>query len=279
LVLDGSFLISDNFLARQTDAIVLNVGYARGEIARNYYESNDGYFISVSASNPSSSVTIKDNYILNAAETARATVRNMTIDIQQNLSIDGVLLNIESSVGRSKINESSAIYPESVGHGSLVLDHNCVSLNSSLPPAALTSGAYQVVGGSVEYTPIGSSNVETITGPGSIYTSGFSVSLGDWMVFMCLVRKRTTGVICVNTFNNTVAASLGNTEPSFDIGPVGAGQWVFALFYVQASASSGGSMKWRFTASDGEIDVSNTYVYKITAPSAGTPIYYCLPNQ
>jgi len=65
--LGGTFRIADNLLEGQVDNCQLTGGLMHGEYSRNYHEINLGNLLKVSATNPNSSITVQDNYILNCS--------------------------------------------------------------------------------------------------------------------------------------------------------------------------------------------------------------------
>ena len=275
--LSGTYNISDNLMQGQSDTIELGIGLGTGEISRNYFESNTGILINATSTNSSSSLTIKNNRIYSATNTT-VSISGMQLNCEQNFNEDSVLFSPFTVVGKSKINNASTLNPIFLPYGSMTLDYNCVSRFSSLPPATLTGGAYQTVGGSVEVTPIGSVNVEAFTTNSGFYNSGLTIVTGTWVVFQCLVRKRTSANIYIDMWNNAISVQAGSSDNSFTLGAgTAVGDWQYLMIYIKATVDTGASMKWRF-GSNGQIDVTNTYVYQVAAPVAGTPIYYCLPN-
>ena len=275
----GTFRIADNLLEGQSDAIILNGGKIAGEITRNYFELNTGTLMNVFASNPNSYITVRDNYIQNSTS-ATASFRGLLVDCNQNFadasySVDA---SFRSLNGKSRINNSGIMVPDVLTQGILQLDYHCVPMNTSVPPGTLTDGAWYSVGGAPEVTPIGSVDVVSIASTYSSYiTTTTQPSANDWVVLMCLARTRDIAATLEAYAYTNASSTIGQTG-GIALGDVAIGEWVFVLHYIQVTASSAGNMKFRWRTAGGTIDVTQTYVYKVSAPVAGTPLYYCLPN-
>lgn len=277
----GTFRIADNLLEGQSDAIILNGGKIAGEITRNYFELNSGTLMTVIATNPNSYVTVRDNYIQNSTS-GTVSFRGLFVDCNQNFadpsfSVDASFRFLD---GKSIINNSGIMVPDILSQGNLQLDYNCVSRQTSISPAILTDGAWYSVGGTPEVTPIGSVNVVSVTGSGTLTTAITQPDANDWVVFMTLARIHDsvslTATISAYAYTNA-GTPIGNSGP-LSLGNVAVGEWVFLLHYVQVSAGSAGNMRFKWITAGGTIDVTKTYVYKVSAPTANTPLYYCLPN-
>lgn len=276
--LGGTFNISDNLLEGQTDAVVLNGGLCNGTISRNYFEANSGYLFSVTASNPASSVSTHDNYILNSAA-ARVKFENLTVRSTDDYFANQIVLLADQLRGKSLINNSGIIYPEDFSRGIFTLDYNCVSRQTSQPPATLTSGAYVSGGGTSEVTPLGTTDVANVTGNGAWMTPSMSLSTGDALVAMCLVRPFDLGASMYLGLYDNAYNPINNTSPGFVIQQAAIGEWVFLMAWIKATGPSSGNPRIRWVTSGGQLDYTSTYFYKVAAPTNNsTPIFYCLPN-
>jgi hypothetical protein len=278
--LAGTFNISDNILEGQLNAIDLRAGLANGQIRRNYFESNSGYLYRFSASNNFSSLSVGDNYIINSTG-ALVSVFNANYRCDDNYERVGVIAGMTYTDGKSRISNNGTLRASElslVAGGSVFLDYTCVPRNTSVYPGTLTSGTYISTGGSPESTPIGTVDVETVTGNGGLVTPAVSLNSGDWIVLMSLVRLRTAGAVIYATIFDNAGTPIGNSDTSQTIRNAALGEWVFMLQYVKVSASSAGNVKFRYVTSGGSVDVTKTYVYKVAAPGGSSALYYCLPN-
>lgn len=276
---DGTFRICDNIMESNTDSIIVTGGLYAGEVMRNYFEANSGVLASFSATAPKSTVVWKNNFITLSSGTS-VVASDIVFHSPQVMNSYGVKLKLSNTRGKSTINNSSILYPANIERGTVSLDLYSVSLNSALPPAALTDGGYQSVSGSTEKTPIGTASVYTVNGTGTLYTYASNPVSGDWMVFQCLARTRvnTAGGFYIEMLNNAETASIGISNTNYYFNDVGIGDWVYVLIYIQATGNSGGNVKWRYYTDSGtEVDVTSTYVYKVAAPTLTTPLYLTLP--
>lgn len=278
--LAGTFNISDNILEGQANAISLSAGLANGQIRRNYFESNSGYLYRFQATNFNSSIEVGDNYIINSAA-ALVTVVGANYRCDDNYEKVGVIAGVIYSDAKSRIVNAGVLRASElalVDNGTVFLDYNCVSRNTSVYPGTLTSGSYVSTGGTPEVTPIGTVDVETVAGAGGYVAAPVTLNANDWVVAMCLVRTRTQNAIIYATFTDNAGAAIGNSDTSQTVRNAALGEWVFMLVYVKVSASSAGDVKFRWVTSGGSVDVTETYVYKVAAPGGSSPLYYCLPN-
>lgn len=278
--LGGTFNISDNILEGQVNAIQLTAGLAVGEISRNYFESNSGYLMRFVATNPNSQIRIGEQYILNSAG-ALVTVQNAYVECSTNFESAGVIAGFIYTDGKSVINNGGVLRASELpleSGGIAFLDLNCVPKLTSVAPSTLTQGAYYSPGGAQQFTPIGLCDVATVTGNGNLITApSISLNSGDWIVAMCLARKRSNAAIVYAVAYDNAGSTIGNSDTSQTIRNAAIGEWVFMLHWVKVSASSAGAPKFRWVTSGGSVDVTQTYLYKVASPAGGTALYYCLP--
>ena len=279
--LAGTFNISDNILEGQLNAIQLTAGLANGQIRRNYFESNSGYLYRFSASNNFSSLSVGDNYIINSTS-ALVSVFNANYRCDDNYERIGVIAGMTYTDSKSRISNNGVLRASElslISGGSIFLDYTCVPRNTSVYPGTLTSGTYISTGGTPESTPIGTVDVETVTGNGTYANPAITLASGDWIVLMSLVRLRTSGAVIYAVIYDNAYVPIGNTDTSQTIRNAALGEWVFMLQYVKVSASSSGTVRFRYVTSGGSVDVTETYVYKVAAPGGSSALYYCLPNH
>ena len=263
--------ISDNLLEGQPNAIVLSCGLAMVNIERNYFEGNTATLISVACSNGGSKVKVVNNYNITTVNTSN--FENCTLEYDDTISnVKVSLLNGKSRIG------NSVRYGGAPAYNTISLDVNSISKLTSVFPATVTGGGYSAVSASPQATPIGAAiNVEAVSTVGTIHsysgTSGFA--LNDWIVFQALVQKvaGTTAYIQLLTSANVDA---GSSEGSYGINAA-KGEWLYVQIIIRATTASASSLKYRWL-SDGTINVTDTYIYKIPTAATMGPVYVCLPN-
>ncbi len=278
LGLIGTVNITDNLLEGQVDAIVLNTGFINGEIRRNYFEGNTGYIINVSTSREDSRLAVGPNYYTSIGANVRNMFAGMHLTYTDTVSISSTYLVANQLQALSTIDNTGIIYAPTTG-GGITLNRYSVSVNTESKPGTMTDGAYKIVGGSVEETPIGPSNVLRVTSAAGLAASVLTVVAGDWVVAQAFARRVTgTGNLSLYIYNNA-SVSIGN-ESGPGIRDTSVGEWVYICRWVQATAGSAGTLKWRLLSVAGtEYDVTNVYLYKITGAPAilTTPIYLGMP--
>ena len=72
------------------------------------------------------------------------------------------------------------------------------------------------------------------------------------------------------------SADAGSSEPSYSINAA-KGEWLYIQIIIRATTASASSLKYRWI-SDGTINVTDTYIYKIPTQDTIGPVYVCLPN-
>ena len=263
--------ITDNLLEGQPNAIVLSCGLAMVNIERNYFEGNSDTLISVTCSNNSSRVRAVNNY--NITTGTSSAFNNCVLEYDE--TIEDVNLSLIN--GKSKIG-GSVRYAGASAFNTISLDVNSISKLTSVFPATVTGGGYSAVSASPQVTPIGAAiNVEAVSTIGTTKsysgTSGFA--LNDWIVFQALVQKvaGTTAYIQLLTAGS---ADAGSSEPSYSINAA-KGEWLYIQIIIRATTASASSLKYRWI-SDGTINVTDTYIYKIPTQDTIGPVYVCLPN-
>ena len=263
--------ITDNLLEGQPNAIVLSCGLAMVNIERNYFEGNTDTLISVSCSNSSSKVRAVNNY--NITSGTACGFANCQLEYDNTISE----VNLSLINGKSKIG-SVIRYAGAAAFNSISLDVNSISKLTSVFPATVTGGGYSAVSASPQVTPIGAAvNVEAVSTTGVLHsysgTSGFA--LNDWIVFQALVQKVAGTTVYIQLLT-AATANAGNSETSFSTNTE-KGDWVYVQIIIRATAASASSLQYRWL-SDGTINVTDTYIYKIPTQDTIGPVYVCLPN-
>lgn len=276
--LGGTCLISDNLLEGQADAVEINMGYGACEIARNYFEANSGILIKITATNPASKATIRNNYTYNSAG-SHVTIENCLTLVEENFEGAGVNFSTPRSNGRSRWNNQSVQRPMTFSFN-MCYDLSSISHKTSLLPATLTGAAYVSGGGVTEVTPIGSLDVATLaSGPGNWMTPAAPLNANDAIVATALVRRRVgTPFLYLAVYDNAYAY-LTNTDTSQAVEGAAVGEWVVWTAVCKVTSGSGGNPRIRWVSAGGTVDIAATYFYSLSAPVANsTPVHLCLPN-
>jgi hypothetical protein len=277
----GTFAITDNLLEGQADAIEINCGFAAGEIARNYFELNSGYLMKVTATNPNTQCRVHSNYMLNSAG-SKAYFQNMRLDCSEDFKINGILFDVQSSAGKSKINNEGVLNPALWLNGNYRFDINSVPRQTSVPPGTLTGGGWLSGGGIAAVTPIGTVDVATLaSGPGAWMSPGLiSLNANDAVVAMAIARRTIGEPFLYLAVYDNAYGYLANSDTSQPIKFTSVGEWVFVMAIVKVPSGSGGTPRIRWVTVNGTADVSATYFYKVATPvNNSTEAYYCLLNQ
>jgi len=276
--LGSSFIISDNLLEGQPDAIVIDGGQVSGEISRNYFEANTSYLINVSATNSRSTLKIHSNFLTNVTGClVGVEMSSGTVDIQDNFENAGVLLGGKNISAKSNIGNNGTFYPLET-FGGFHLNYQSVSAFTNAYPGTLTGGTYVNFGGANATTPVGSISVTAVSGNSTIEDIGQTFATGDWVVAMGLMRATSSAATVYVAALTSANAGAGNSS-EIRVARNGAlGEWVFVCHFVQVTSNSGGNGRMRWVTS-GDVDIAQTYVYKVASPTLlSTPIFFCLPE-
>jgi hypothetical protein len=276
--LGGSFLISDNLLEGQPDAIVINGGQVSGEISRNYFEANTSYLINVFATSSRSTLKIHSNFMSNVTGClVNVEMGSGTVDIQDNFENVGVLLGGKNISAKSNIGNNGTFYPLET-FGGFHLNYQSVSAFTNAYPGTLTGGTYVNFGGANATTPVGSISVTAVSGNSTIEDIGQTFATGDWVVAMGLMRATSSAATVLLVALTSASAGAGNSS-EIRVARNGAlGEWVFVCHFVQVTTGSGGNGRMRWVTS-GDVDIAQSYIYKVASPTlSSTPIFFCLPE-
>lgn len=277
----GTFNISDNLLEGQSNAITLEGGLCSGEISRNYFEVNSGDLINVYATNPGSQIIIGNQYVYNSSG-SRVFLRNIQFEIiERNFNQFGVLVDVPYGYGKNRINNSGTINPRDWLTPNYRLDINSIPIKTSVPPGSISDGQWITQGGTPADTPIGNLDVVSISGNGAWMTPTMSLNSNDAVVAMAIARRISGDPNLYLAVYDNAYNYLGNSDTSQPIGlTVAIGEWIFVMSIVKVPSSSSGNPRIRWvTAGAGTIDMSETYFYKVSAPTNNsTAAYYFMPN-
>lgn len=275
--LAGTFNISDNLMEGQTDAIVLEAGLAHGIVARNYFEVNTGFLISFAATNPLSSITLENLYILTST-TAVISITNCLLKSSIDVT-DKCIMKVSGLIGKSSIQNSSMNYS---GSGlPCTFDINSISYKTNLVDPVITNGNWAAQAGALVTTPIGDKNIAT-SGVASSTTYASPVlttNIGDAIVLQFLVRRRAGAgtfyaLILDNAYANGVTSDTSGILYGTEIG-----EWVACVLVVNATVASTPNIRVRFTTTGTlNIDVTDIYSFTIVGPTAASKIPLVLPN-
>jgi hypothetical protein len=275
----GYIRIANNLLEGQSNAIILSCGLCGIEITGNYFEANTSALISATASNPFSTITTRNNYITNCSG-AFVVFRGIIVNSEDNFNSLGLYTYTNEIKGRSKLKCNATVYANTNASGTMQFDLASFPTNSTLPSEVLMVGSngYQVLTSGPEVTPVGSRNFDTVSGNGIIYTFATGFNPGDWIVFQALARRRSgTGGLYVITYTNATVFD-NQTDTSSAITDAGIGEWVVVLRYVQAQGTSVANFKFRWATQAGtQVDVTDTYIYRIATGGSDKPISLFLP--
>lgn len=290
-VIGSYYTIRNNIMESNATAlgnapsIVISGGLHNGVISGNYFEAiNTGDLINISATAPFSDVLIHSNFISSCSGSS-ITCSGVNVTMPQDLSWAGVYTRLTQTTGKSIINCSGMVYPQSVVSGAsceVSLDINSVPLNSTLPPATLSNAGWSNAVGAAVVTPIlgATVNVDTINGVGVYRTYGTSVVAGDWIVFQALARRRGTGTnaLYIEILNAAGSAQIGlSSTNSYNL-MTAVGEWYYIMKQIQITGASGANILFGYSTAVGtSIDVTSTYIYRVASPTINTPIYLFLP--
>ena len=259
--------ITDNLLEGQPNAIRLSCGLAMVNIERNYFEGNADDLMRVECSNPGSHVRAVNNYNISVGNNARFSGCVLECDETMPPPI------INNIVGKSKL--TTPLIVGGVGSNQITLDVNCISKQTSVTPLTIVGMGYSAVSASTEATPIGTVNIENVSTLGNLHSVSQSVAQDGYVVFQALVRKVAGSTVYIALYSNTLAA-IGNSETGFGL-TAEKGEWLYVQIVIKASGAATGNFSYRW-ASNGTIDVTDTYVYVIPAQSTIGTTMICLPN-
>jgi len=273
----GTCIISDNLLEGQNDAIIIIGGLLSVEISRNYFEANGGSIMTVACSNGNSTCTVKDNFILSPTAGAYASFSNLVLDCEQNFDTSGVKFRC-NYLQDSRIKNAGKVDFNGGASTSITLTLDSVSLLTNAP-SGLTAGTYVTVASSQQQTPAGKLGVLNLTGYGSLLPVSTSVATGDVIVAMALVRCKNAddGNIFLTLYNNA-SGYIGNSEASAGLGNVGKDNWRFVMRSVTATGPSTGTTYIRWGTNTSNMEITDTYVYKIPAASLSSEMPLFMPS-
>jgi len=270
----GSFLVADCLLEGQPNTIDIRGGLLNAEVTRNYFEANSGYLMKFECTNGSSEVTVGNNYILSSSG-ALATFSNCVLRCAQNFESAGVKLQV-NLLGLSRISNNGTLYP-----ADLISTNVCLSLDSVdalTPNSNVTNGQLVPLSTTaLVTTPKGKYGYETVNGFGNINNYSQSVSTGDWIVAIALCRNTSaTAVPLYLILYDQSTSGIGNSETSAIGGEGAIGGWYTIIRVARATGPSTGLTKIRW-ATTSPVEITDTFVYKITSPTLTTPIPFFFP--
>jgi hypothetical protein len=271
----GTFFVADCLLEGQPDTINIQGGLINAEVTRNYFEANSGYLMSFSCVNGDSTINVKNNYILNCSG-ALASFSNCVLDCTENFEAAGVKLQVNLLSGKSRISNLGTLYTNYLPNTNISLAYD--SINALSSNSNVTNGQFVTFSTTAAVvTPKGQYGYATVNGYGGIYNYLQSVNTGDWVVAIALCRNTAaTSVPIYLTLYDNSTSYIGNSEPTATGGPVALGEWYTVIRVVRTTGPSTGVTKFRWTTT-GPVEVTDTYVYKITSPTLTTPIPFFFP--
>ena len=276
LGMSGTIRISDNLLEGQPNPIILDVGLANIEIARNYFEQNSGAVMSVVCTNIKTTVRVHNNFLLDCKGFAR--FHNCELHSSQNFDVDGVMMVANALGGKSVINNSGLVYPNSLLENTLSFDPGFMQVKTIVPENIANRAWLAISGNRFQDTPAGVLGVQTVIGQSVAMPYIVSLKRGDRIVALalCRIKEKVKSNIHVQIYNDHKKL-IGQTSPT-RIGPMAKSDWVFVAHTAQVTAASeaGGFVQW---AVSDTCDITDTFVYKIDTAQLDTPIQIFLPAQ
>ena len=274
----GTVRVSDNLMEGQVNPINFSIGLGAVEVARNYFEANTGSLIKISAVNPASTVKIDPNFIYNCAG-ATASIAGVYLDCKQDFQKVGVQLQLYGINGKSQINNEGVIYSTNMAQLTMALDPYCVPMKTTAP--ASLNGRYIELSSLKIETPAGYIGALTFTGTSKKFAVPLSVASGDWVIMMALCRVNVASTPSAPNLTAFIYDASGNaigqTDPTVGVGYFANTEWAFVCRMVQASAAAG-SIQIAWNTSGVSVDITDTYVYTLQAPSLATAIPIFMPS-
>lgn len=272
----GTIRICDNLFENQSNSVSLVGITLHATIQRNYFEGNSGFLFDISTTSYFSQVYLGNN-IYSTSTGSTIYINFCNFFNEDNLSAAGIDLITNALHPNSYIAQTILNYNGTTAFN--YLSQLAVPYMSNLPPATLTAGGYITVGGTTSITPIGTVKVETINGLGAQHTVATPLSANDVVVCQAFVRLRSggSGGLSVTLISST-GGYLANSELTAAMPLSTVGKWVFMILYIKTPSASATSFDIRWDSQAGsQYDVTNTYVYKTSAPATGDPIYIYMP--
>ena len=270
----GSFLVADCLLEGQPDTINIKGGLINAEITRNYFEANTGYLMKLDCTNSGSVVVVKNNYIINCSGTL-ATFSGCVLRCAQNFESAGVKLQV-NLLGLSSISNNGTLYPVNLNNTNVCLSLD--SVDALTPNSNVTNGQLvQLSTTNLVTTPKGGYGYETVNGFSTIRNYLQGVNTGDWIVAIALCRNTSaTSVPLYLLLYDQASAGIGSSETTAFGGVAAIGEWYTIIRVVRATGPSTGLTKIRWSTTS-PVEITDTFVYKITSPTLTTPIPFFFP--
>ena len=120
-----------------------------------------------------------------------------------------------------------------------------------------------------------------VNGNGAWMNPTVSLSANDAVVAMAIARRANNNPNLYLAVYDQSFTYLTNSDTSQPLGHAAAiGEWIFVMAICRVSASSNGNLQARWvTTGTGDIDMSETYFYKVSTPANNsTAAYFFLPN-
>lgn len=286
--INGSVTITDNMLEGQQNTVFIDAGLAQIVIERNYFEANSGdYVIKCATTNPSSSVTVRDNYGINMSSKTNivtdtqgiVTIRDTFGSSGTNNKFSSNNIHLSSIFKNDEIYMEPTLYPNSSIFRELVENYNYKE--TYITGATVTK--IPVPGTTISVsTPIGSRTVKETSGNSGYYVLNEAVLAGDYVVFNVLLKYKLLAQINVSpllsVFNSDFSKELTGTISA--LGTTNYGKFALVTFVGKLSDPTS-KLNFLVTAnnglSGGNVDVvqyGEAKVYHLT----GVSNFYVSPS-
>ena len=269
----GTCLISDNLMEGQPNAIVIVGGLLHTEVARNYFEVNSESIVNITNKNSSSSMYVHNNFYLNS--TGYNSLQGGTVRYEDTWK-DIVFGN---TTGATSTVIPSILIKDGTTHHSAGFSPAASIFSTDIIDTNITKMGYIEKYLDVTSTPLGKMGYRTITSYTSLAPIDTAVADGDYIVAMALVRQKEgeNAQVYLNVYDSA-NNRIGNTEPTAELGYQNSGDWVLVYRMCKVNSSSASiKIRWHSNAGD-SIDISNTYVYKVSNPSSDVVLPIFLPS-
>ena len=278
----GSIRIADNLMEGQVNPIKFSIGLGVVEIARNYFEANTGYLMDISAVNPSSTVKVEPNFIYSCPNTT-ARFQGLVLDCKQDFQAYGVSLQLYGIYGKSTLNNEGLIYPANTTQLAVALDPVCVPMKTVAPSnSSILNGQYVELSPIKVESPAGWIGVKNFTGSTAKISTGITVASGDWIVMMALCRIKSTATpnnpnITAYTWDGATGNEIAQTDPTVGIGQFANNEWAFICRGMSCPTATN-NLQISWNTSGASVDISDTYVYRLSQAGMATPIPIFMPS-
>jgi hypothetical protein len=256
----GPVVIEGNLLEGQNNPVKIRGGLVDVSLRSNYYEANAGYIFDIEATNPASTVTVREESIMNS--TMVGYLSGVRADIDQR----GLIVEVANLSAGTKLPRGQFRYKTGVSGAAAPYDHVLFDPIAGLPDATTPSGSTTVYAPAPGTTssakaPWGSVTVGSVTnGWSPDYTvPAMTLSAGQQAVVSAFIRSPSGGVIGWE-FKHTGGNLTGWTQRD----QLDAGRWYAIAIPYRQGASNSGNLGFRWHADPGvTLEFSDISIAKV----------------